>query len=125
TKLDAVQDMADALRAQRHEFANRMHAVLGLINLGKIEQAEDYLREVMETGPKIAQVPGLQAIGDAYLSAFISAKAVRAYEQGIELRISPQSMLFGQIASAHDAQDATAVLGNLIDNAMTAALRGA
>ncbi|MCZ4142351.1 histidine kinase, partial [Escherichia coli] len=47
TKLDAVQDMADALRAQRHEFANRMHAVLGLINLGKIEQAEDYLREVM------------------------------------------------------------------------------
>lgn len=124
TKLDAVQDMADALRAQRHEFANRMHAVLGLINLGKIEQAEQYLQEVMETGPKIAQVPGLEAVRDAYLSAFISAKAVRAHEQGIELRVSPQSMLFGQIASAHDAQDATAVLGNLLDNAFTAALRG-
>lgn len=122
TKLDAVQDMADALRAQRHEFANRMHAVLGLINLGKIEQAEDYLREVMEAGPKIAQVPGLEAIQDAYLAAFISAKAVRAHELGIELRVSPQSMLFGQIASAHDAQDATAVLGNLLDNAFTAAL---
>lgn len=124
TKLDAVQDMADALRAQRHEFANRMHAVLGLLNLGNIEQAEEYLREVMETGPKIAQVPGLEAIADAYLSAFISAKAVRAHELGIGLRVSPQSMLFGQIASAHDAQDATAVLGNLIDNAFTAALRG-
>lgn len=124
TKLDAVQDMADALRAQRHEFANRMHAVLGLIDLGKIEQAEAYLREVMESGPKIAQVPGLEAIQDAYLSAFISAKAVRAHEQGIELRVSSQSMLFGQIASAHDAQDATAVLGNLLDNAFTAALRG-
>ncbi|MFY9676987.1 Spo0B domain-containing protein, partial [Glutamicibacter protophormiae] len=122
TKLDAVQDMADALRAQRHEFANRMHAVLGLINLGKIEQAEQYLQEVMETGPKIAQVPGLEAVRDAYLSAFISAKAVRAHEQGIELRVSPQSMLFGQIASANDAQDATAVLGNLLDNAFTAAL---
>lgn len=124
TKLDAVQDMADALRAQRHEFANRMHAVLGLIDLGKIEQAEAYLREVMETGPKIAQVPGLEAIQDAYLAAFISAKAVRAHEQGIELRVSNQSMLYGQIASAHDAQDATAVLGNLLDNAFTAALRG-
>ncbi|WP_313814192.1 sensor histidine kinase [Glutamicibacter sp.] len=123
TKLDAVQDMADALRAQRHEFANRMHAVLGLINLNKIEQAEEYLREVMETGPKIAQVQGLEVVGDAYLSAFISAKAVRAHELGIELRISPQSMLFGHIASAHDAQDATAVLGNLLDNAFTAALR--
>ncbi|MFJ2619907.1 ATP-binding protein [Glutamicibacter sp. NPDC087344] len=122
TKLDAVQDMADALRAQRHEFANRMHAVLGLINLNKIEQAEEYLREVMETGPKIAQVQGLEAVGDTYLSAFISAKAVRAHELGIELRVSSQSMLFGQIASAHDAQDATAVLGNLLDNAFTAAL---
>lgn len=123
TKLDAVQDMADALRAQRHEFANRMHAVLGLINLGKIEQAEDYLREVAEAGPKIAQVPGLEAIHDAYLAAFISAKAVRSHELGIELRVSGQSMLFGHIASAHDAQDATAVLGNLLDNAFTAALR--
>ncbi|WP_141367453.1 sensor histidine kinase [Glutamicibacter uratoxydans] len=123
TKLDAVQDMADALRAQRHEFANRMHAVLGLISLGKMEQAEEYLREVMETGPKIAQVPGLEAVSDAYLSAFISAKAVRAHELGVQLRVSPQSMLFGQIASAHDAQDATAVLGNLLDNAFTAALK--
>lgn len=124
TKLDAVQDMADALRAQRHEFANRMHAVLGLINLGKTGEAAQYLQEVTETGPKIAQVSGLEAVRDAYLSAFISAKAVRAHELGIELRVSPQSMLFGQIASAHDAQDATAVLGNLLDNAFTAALRG-
>lgn len=124
TKLDAVQDMADALRAQRHEFANRMHAVLGLISLQKIDQAEEYLREVMETGPKIAQVPGLESVNDAYLSAFISAKAVRAHELGIELRVSEASMLFGQIASAHDAQDVTAVLGNLLDNAFTAAVKG-
>ena len=124
TKLDAVQDMADALRAQRHEFANRMHAVLGLISLQKFDQAEDYLREVMETGPKIAQVPGLESVNDAYLSAFISAKAVRAHELGIELRVSEASMLFGQIASAHDAQDVTAVLGNLLDNAFTAAVKG-
>lgn len=122
TKLDAVQDMADALRAQRHEFANRMHAVLGLIDLGKIEQAQEYLREVMETGPRVARVPGIEAVPDAYLSAFILAKAVRAHELGIELRVSAQSMLFGQIASAHDAQDTTAVLGNLLDNAFTAAL---
>lgn len=124
TKLDAVQDMADALRAQRHEFANRMHAVLGLITLGKTDQAEEYLREVMDSGPIIAPVPGLELVQDAYLSAFLSAKGVRAHELGIELRVSPQSMLFEQVASASDAQDVTAVLGNLLDNAFTASLCG-
>ncbi len=124
TKLDAVQDMADALRAQRHEFANRMHAVLGLITLGKTDQAEEYLREVMDSGPVIAPVAGLEQVQDAYLSAFLSAKGVRAHELGIELRVSAQSMLFEQVASASDAQDVTAVLGNLLDNAFTASLRG-
>ncbi|WP_404288922.1 ATP-binding protein [Glutamicibacter arilaitensis] len=124
TKLDAVQDMADALRAQRHEFANRMHAVLGLITLGKTDQAEEYLREVMDAGPVIAPVGGLELVKDAYLSAFLSAKGVRAHELGIELRVSPQSMLYEQIASASDAQDVTAVLGNLLDNAFTASLCG-
>jgi two-component system CitB family sensor kinase len=124
TKLDAVQDMADALRAQRHEFANRMHAVLGLITLGKTDQAEEYLREVMDSGPVIAPVAGLELVQDAYLSAFLSAKGVRAHELGIELRVSAQSMLFEQVASASDAQDVTAVLGNLLDNALTASLRG-
>lgn len=124
TKLDAVQDMADALRAQRHEFANRMHAILGLITLGKTEQAEEYLLEIMDSGPIIAPVDGLELVDDAYLSAFLSAKGVRAHELGINLRVSPQSMLFEHIASANDAQDATAVLGNLLDNAFTACLCG-
>ncbi|MHA7158576.1 sensor histidine kinase [Glutamicibacter endophyticus] len=122
TKLDAVQDMADALRAQRHEFANRMHAILGLLNLGQQEQARDYLREVLASGPLVSPVPGLQRVADPFLSAFISAKAITAQELGIDLRISEDSQLFAQIASARDAQDVTAVLGNMLDNAYTAAL---
>ncbi|TLK54706.1 sensor histidine kinase [Glutamicibacter sp. V16R2B1] len=122
TKLDAVQDMADALRAQRHEFANRMHAVLGLLHQGRIDQARDYLREVTDSGPAIVPVQGLETISDPYLAAFIAAKGISAHEMGIELRISPDSMLYAPVASAHDAQDVTAVLGNMLDNAFTASL---
>ena len=122
TKLDAVQDMADALRAQRHEFANRMHAVLGLLDLGRVGQAREYLRELTASGPAIAPVQGLEQVGDPYLGAFISAKGISAHELGIELRVSQDSMLFSPIASAHDAQDVTAVLGNMLDNAFTASL---
>lgn len=122
TKLDAVQDMADALRAQRHEFANRMHAVLGLLHQGRIDQARDYLREVTDSGPAIVPVQGLETVSDPYLAAFIAAKGISAHEMGIELRISPDSMLYASVASAHDAQDVTAVLGNMLDNAFTASL---
>lgn len=122
TKLDAVQDMADALRAQRHEFANRMHAVLGLLHQGRIDQARDYLREVTDSGPAIVPVQGLETVSDPYLAAFIAAKGISAHEMGIELRISPDSMLYAPVASAHDAQDVTAVLGNMLDNAFTASL---
>lgn len=122
TKLDAVQDMADALRAQRHEFANRMHAVLGLLHQGRIDQARDYLREVADSGPAIVPVQGLETVSDPYLAAFIAAKGISAHEMGIELRISPDSMLYAPVASAHDAQDVTAVLGNMLDNAFTASL---
>lgn len=122
TKLDAVQDMADALRAQRHEFANRMHAVLGLLHQGRIDQARDYLREVTDSGPAIVPVQGLETVNDPYLAAFIAAKGISAHEMGIELRISPDSMLYAPVASAHDAQDVTAVLGNMLDNAFTASL---
>lgn len=122
TKLDAVQDMADALRAQRHEFANRMHAVLGLLDLGRIEKAREYLREVTDSGPAIAPVAGLQNVTDPFLAAFISAKGISAHELGISLRVSQDSMLYAPIASAHDAQDVTAVLGNMLDNAFTASL---
>lgn len=122
TKLDAVQDMADALRAQRHEFANRLHAVLGLLNLERVEQARQYVRELTDSGPAIAPVHGLERVSDPYLGAFISAKGVRAHELGVELRISEDSMLYTPIASAHEAQDVTAVLGNMLDNAFTASL---
>lgn len=122
TKLDAVQDMADALRAQRHEFANRMHAVLGLLHQDRIDQARDYLREVTDSGPAIVPVQGLETVSDPYLAAFIAAKGISAHEMGIELRISPDSMLYAPVASAHDAQDVTAVLGNMLDNAFTASL---
>lgn len=122
TKLDAVQDMADALRAQRHEFANRLHAVLGLLDLGRGDKARAYLRELTDSGPAITPVQGLEQISDPYLSAFISAKGIRAHELGVELRISEESLLYLPIASAHDAQDITAVLGNMLDNAFTASL---
>ena len=49
-QLDAVQTMGSALRAQRHEFANRLHVVHGLLDQGHLEEATDYVRSVLVPG---------------------------------------------------------------------------
>src|SRR5947209_2462101 len=41
-ELDSVDALTDALRAQQHEFANRMHTVAGLIELGDDQAAARY-----------------------------------------------------------------------------------
>ncbi|MGL3804514.1 ATP-binding protein [Paeniglutamicibacter sp. R2-26] len=121
SRLDAVETMAGALRAQRHEFANRLHTISGLLHNGNTAEAREYLGEVIESGPVREPVQNLQAIDDTYLRAFLGAKGVSAHERGVVLRVGEESALYGRLS---DAQDAIAVLGNLIDNALSAAVEG-
>ena len=85
-QLDAVQSMSAVLRAQRHEFANRLHLMSGLIHSGRLDEASHYLDEVLRSGPLGAALPGIDAIQDPYLQAFLAAKAAAAREGGVTLR---------------------------------------
>jgi hypothetical protein len=62
-----------------------------------------------------------ELLQDPYLQAFIGAKGVEADERGVSLRIGPETLVRGQVA---EPQDVTTVLGNLIDNAVNAAVAG-
>ena len=119
SRLDAVETMAAALRAQRHEFANRLHAVSGLLSNGEIDQARDYVRELLDSGPVREPVANIGAVRDTFLRAFLGAKGVQAREQGVDLRVGERTALWDAVV---DPQDATAILGNLVDNAVRAAL---
>lgn len=57
-QLDAVQAMSTVLRAQRHEFANRLHLLNGLIQAGRLEEASRLLDELLGSGPLGAALPG-------------------------------------------------------------------
>jgi two-component system CitB family sensor kinase len=121
-QLDAVQLMSTALRAQRHEFANRLHLLNGLLHSGHVEEAEHYLEELLGSGPLGSALPGMDAIRDAFLQAFLAAKASAAREAGVILRIGENTWVSGRLALPVDV---TTVLGNLIDNAIDAARTGA
>ncbi|MGJ3192363.1 ATP-binding protein [Paenarthrobacter sp. FR1] len=120
-QLDAVGTMSTALRAQRHEFANQLHTIAGFISIGQHDSAKEYLARISATGPLKFPVEQAELLQDTYLQAFIGAKGVEASERGVALRIGPETLVRGHVA---DPQDVTTVLGNLIDNAVSAAVAG-
>ncbi|WP_104137171.1 ATP-binding protein [Arthrobacter sp. ZGTC131] len=120
-QLDAVGTMSTALRAQRHEFANQLHTIAGFMSIGQHQQAREYLEQLAATGPLKFPVDQAELLQDPYLQAFIGAKGVEADERGVTLRIGPETLVRGQVK---DPQDVTTVLGNLIDNAVNAAVAG-
>ena len=120
-QLDAVRTMSTALRAQRHEFANQLHTIAGFMSIGQHQQAREYLARLASTGPLKFPVDQAELLQDPYLQAFVGAKGVEADERGVALRIGPETLVRGQVT---DAQDVTTVLGNLIDNAVNAAVAG-
>lgn len=120
-QLDAVNALGTALRAQRHEFANRLHTVAGLLDLDRGAEARSYLAEIMDNGPLQYPTRDLGLLSDPYLEAFVGAKSIEAHERGVEVRLGAHTLIRGHIT---DPQDVTAVLGNLMDNAIRAAVAG-
>ncbi|MFZ6990606.1 ATP-binding protein [Curtobacterium sp. RRHDQ66] len=120
-RLDAVGSMSQALRAQRHEFANRLHAISGLLDIGETDRARAYLADVQDHGPLRYPVQHSDRVTEPYLQAFLGAKGVEAAERGVLVRIGAETLVQGTIT---DPGDVTTVLGNLVDNAVAAALGG-
>lgn len=115
-ELDSVRSLAHALRAQTHEFANKLHTVAGLVEIGRHDEAVDFITET--TLVHQALVDLLQArIAQPVVVALLLAKAAVAAERGVEFRVGSQTRL---PANAADGRDLVTVAGNLLDNAIEA-----
>ncbi len=121
-QLESVTSMARALRTQRHEFANRLHTVLGLVDTGATDEARTYLATILRTGPIATPVEGIEVISEPYLRALLEAKGTTAAEVGVSLSVTPDSLVLGRV---NEPEDVTLILGNLIDNAVRAVVTDA
>jgi two-component system CitB family sensor kinase len=116
-ELAVHQNATDTLRAQAHEFSNRLHTISGLIELGEYEEVRRFITIVSNTQQQWhAEVSA--RIGDAAVAALLIAKASVAAEHGVGLRLSPGSRL-SEVDPSMSA-DLVTVLGNLVDNAVDA-----
>jgi two-component system, CitB family, sensor kinase len=120
-ELDAVRGMADSLRAQAHESANQLHTIVGLVELGRYEEAVEFATERVEIVQELLH--RLQVnVQEPALVALLLGKAALARELGIELAIAEDAALVPTTASAADL---VTIVGNLLDNAFDAVAAGA
>jgi two-component system CitB family sensor kinase len=112
-----VDSLTDALRAQAHEFANRLHTIAGLVQMGRGDEAMKLIAQTSGIHQELTEAL-LERVGDPVLGALLLAKAAVASERGIELRVSEDTVM---TRSALDSEDLITLLGNLIDNALDAA----
>jgi two-component system CitB family sensor kinase len=113
-ELNDVRSLADALRAQEHEFAHRLHVIAGLIELGRFDDAVGYIRQSSHVHQAlVASI--VESVGEPTILALLLGKAAVASERGIELRVSDDTRLPEDYAGAREL---VTVVGNLVDNAL-------
>jgi len=117
-ELDSARSLADSLRAQNHEAANRLQTVVSLIELGRSDEAMEFATGELALAQRLTDEV-VAAVDDPVLAAMLLGKTAQAAERGIELTVAD-----GSVVSPHafDPQDLVTLVGNLIDNAMDATL---
>jgi two-component system, CitB family, sensor kinase len=119
-ELDDARSLSDALRAQAHEFFNRLHTVSGLLQLGHHDEAVEFVHEITAGDEQLRRELS-ERVDDQLLCALLLAKSAVAAERGVRLRLAPDARQEGELA---DGRPVLTLVGNLIDNALDAAPDG-
>jgi two-component system, CitB family, sensor kinase len=114
-QLSSHKSVTDTLRAQTHEFANQLHTISGLVQLGEYDSVRDLVGTLTRRRAEISDAV-TQRISDPAVAALLIAKTTLAAESGVALEIGTDSHL-SALPSAL-ATDVITLLGNLIDNAV-------
>jgi two-component system CitB family sensor kinase len=116
-ELDDVRALAAALREQSHESANRMQAVVGLVELGRYDDAVRLgTREATAAQRLSDEMVG--QVADPALAALLLGKSALADQRGIELRLRAHGTV---TAPRMPSEHVLTIVGNLLDNALDAA----
>lgn len=116
--LAEVRQLADGLRAQAHEFSNKLHMLAGLLQLGKVPEAIALIGE--ESRLEQARLTLLQnRVHDAALCGLLAGKLMRAESQGVKIEVDEGSSLHSELSTA-GREALLCIIGNLLENACEA-----
>jgi len=115
-ELTGVTKMAWSLRAQNHEFMNKLHTIGGLIQLEEYEEALQFISDIAKARSNISDIL-TGNIKDSSLSALLLAKYNKAEECRVKLKIDGNSRLT-KLPEQITSEEVVSVVGNLIENSL-------
>ncbi|MFC0297584.1 ATP-binding protein [Geobacillus jurassicus] len=119
-ELSQLRSYADALRAQTHEFSNKLYLISGLIQLEAYEEALEVITKETDLQQNIVRFV-MKEIPDPVIGGLLIGKFNRANELKIAFEIDRESS-FRDVPPWIDRDHLVTIIGNLLDNAMEAAL---
>lgn len=117
-ELKSIKQYTNALRAQTHEFSNKLYTILGLLQLNKKEEAIHYIQRESTLQKSWIRLL-IQKVADPQVSGLLLGKINQASELGIDITIQEDSRLATELSEKQREALLTAI-GNLMDNAMDA-----
>jgi len=120
SELETMRTLSDALRAQTHEHANRLHTMVSLLELGRTQEALAFATKDLELSQQLTD-DMVSSVDEPVLGALVMGKVAEAHERGVQLDVAA---LGSATVAGIAVQDLVTILGNLLDNAMDAAADG-
>lgn len=121
-ELTQVKRYAESLRAQTHEYSNKLYMISGLIQLESYQEAIDLITRESDVHQNLVHFI-MKEVPDPMIGGLLIGKFNRAKELRVELTIDEESS-FVDVPPGIDRSQLATILGNLIDNAMEAVLLG-
>ena len=112
---DEIMKMREQSRALKHDMKNHTLVILSYLEKNQIEEAKQYTSEILD---KLNAMYTYISVGNSLLNFIINSKLSKAKELEIEIKAEIENLSFSYV----DSIDFSSLLGNILDNAMEAAV---
>lgn len=115
-ELSGTKYLVDSMRANNHDFTNKLHVILGLIQIGEYDKAVSYIENISIIQRQTLSAV-MSAVDNASFAALLIGKIARASECNVKF-ILREGSRFKSSDIAIPSEALVTIAGNLIDNAL-------
>lgn len=117
-ELSGTKYLVDSMRANNHDFTNKLHVILGLIQIGEYDKAVSYIENISIIQRETLSTV-MHAVDNASFAALLIGKIARASECNVKF-ILKEGIRFKSAEVSVPSAALVTIAGNLIDNALDA-----
>ncbi|WP_138418119.1 DcuS/MalK family sensor histidine kinase [Aquibacillus sediminis] len=117
-QLTGIRTYVEALRAQSHEFMNRLHVILGMVQMEAYDELVPFIRKIIDHNNHEASLI-TKTIKEPVLAGFLMGKMSYARERKVTFHLSNDTSI-AKAFPLEISQELITIIGNLVDNAIEA-----